>query len=518
MTEPSGAADSAISVRDVSKRFGGFTALRDVSLDFDHGSIHALVGANGAGKSTLLGVLAGRHRPSRGAVYLNGRHLPAGRPRDIATAGVAAIYQELTIAANVSAIENVFLGRLPGSNGLVSRRLMRKRYDELCSMVGVAIPAEALAGRLPVARQQMLEIMRALERDAQVVLLDEPTSALGETHRHRLFSLMRDLRDRGKTLIFVSHDLDDVLAIADAISVFRDGRLVRTEPTQSWSRSDLLEAMLGQAGLGHEVRDARDEDRHGESRQAALEVSELITRTGREPMSFSVAAGEILGLAGLDGSGRSSTLQALAGARPAVSGRIRIGKRSIRAPRSIRGAQRAGIGFVPEDRKQDGVITTLSAAANIVLLSVNSGAMRPMNEKWCQREARRPAERVGLPSQYLARPAGALSGGNQQKLLLARWLRSDLKVLLVDQPTRGVDVGAKAEILSTLRKLAADGTAVVTTSSELEELEELCHRVLVLRRGAVVAELSHERGDLSVARMLHESFGGLATTRERKSN
>ncbi len=505
---PSDAAAAPLSVRGVWKRFGGFTALADISLDFARGSIHALVGANGAGKSTLLGIMAGRFAPSHGAIYLEGTRLPLGRPRDIATAGIAAIYQELTIAANVPAIENVFLGRIPHSKGFLARRVMLERYEELCRTVGTWIPPQMIAGKLPVAHQQLLEIMRALERDAQIVLLDEPTSALGQARRGRLFDVMRGLRDLGKTLIFVSHDLDEILAIADVVTVFRDGRMVRTAPVGEWSKGTLLYAMLGRAGADARAAGGRESRGDAAHSEAALEVDRLVTLPGRDAISFGAKRGEIVGLAGLDGSGRTSVLRALAGARPAASGRVNTGSGWRDARRTVRQAQRAGVGFVPEDRRKEGVIASLTAATNIALLNLNNGPLRPLNEKSCHRDAVEPAARVHLSKQYLSRRAGALSGGNQQKLLLARWLSRRLKVLLVDQPTRGVDVGAKEEILRTLRTVADAGTTVIATSSELEELEQICDRVLVLRRGAIAAELSRAHGDLTVSNMLKESFGG----------
>lgn len=506
MSQRNGAVnDRGVVVRSVSKRFGATKALSDISLAFDPG-IHALLGANGAGKSTLLGIIAGRLRPSSGQVFVGGGELPYGRPRTIARAGIAAIYQELSIIPAMTALENVFLsGARSGYASRLTSRETRRRFCELAERVGAHVSPDALAGSLSVPDQQLLEVMRCLNRDASVVLLDEPTSALAESERLRLFGIMRELSAEGKVLIFVSHELDEVLQIADRICVFQNGRLAADKQTQGWTKPTLIRAMLGDTYTAYTRGRAERTAAAPSSANVVAELKTVRVRPNAPPVSFEVRSGEVVGLAGLAGSGRSSLIRAIAGDSKGSAGSMAIDGVARPMPRTPRMARRMGVGIVPEDRKQSGLVMGMTAREN-VLLPHYADARNQFRLAKLGRDVTGASRLVGLKPDYLDRPAAALSGGNQQKLLLARWAQSEMRLLVADEPTRGVDVGAKLDVLETLRRLANRGMGVVMVSSELEDLEELCDRVLVMRKGAIIASLSREKNEISVDAMLALSF------------
>ena len=494
----------ALSAVGVDMRYGAIHALKDVSLRVDRGTIHALIGENGAGKSTFLGVVAGRIKPSGGQVTVCGKAMQMGSPRAAQSQGVAAIYQELATIPALDSVANVFLGAEIRRSEILDESAMHKRFLELCALLGVEIRPDVPIRDLTVAEQQSVEIMRGLRANARLLLMDEPTSALGRTERERLFNILRDIKNRDVTSIFVSHDLDDVLALADVVTVFRDGEIVASEPRQTWTRKALVAAMLGRTLAAPAARGRRalaDEEQ-------ALVVEGLNIPGVLRDISFSVGAGEIVGLGGLAGSGRSSLLRSLAGATGSrVAGRVRVGSGGrIPVPRTPARALKLGIGLVPEDRKTQGLVLGMSALENICLPELSRGPWRVFSRRFEEGRARAAAERVGFDANRMQTPAGNLSGGNQQKLLLARWAIQRLRLLLTDEPTRGVDVGAKAEILSTLRGLARDGLAILVASSELEELEAICDRVIILAAGRIVTTLTRDAGELTVAAMLNAAF------------
>ena len=358
---------TAVSFRGVGKRFGATVAVEAVSLDIAAGTVHAFVGENGAGKSTLLGMLAGRIALTEGEIEVFGQTLITGNVRSSRAAGVVAIYQELTIVPDLSACANVFLGQTRSRLGFLAEQSMRRRFKELCARLGVDIPAEVLAGRLSVANQQILEILRALQSDARILLLDEPTSALAPPEREALFQRIRELRANGVTVLLVSHNLDEVLAIADAVSVCRDGRLVRSAPTTKWTKSGLVAAMLGHAVAASEKRKSR---RVGD---LLLRVEKITVPGKIENISVAVSVGEIVGLGGLVGSGRTTALRALCGLEPNSSGRIWIDGKERRWPTSPAHALDLGLALIPEDRKQ-GLVLGMPAQENIVLADLNATA------------------------------------------------------------------------------------------------------------------------------------------------
>ena len=493
-----------IEARGVSKRFGGVQALREVDLSIERGSIHGLVGENGAGKSTLGKILAGVHRPDDGELVVDGRAVTYRSPRDALADGITIIAQEPTLVPYRSVQENVFLGV---ERGLVlDERRAGRRFASLVDASGIDLSGRRLAQSLPVADQQKVEILRALARDAKVVVMDEPTSALTTDEAERLFDLIRRLRDRGVTIIYVSHFLSEVLSLADTVTVLRDGRIVRTSPAAEETPERLVAGMLG-----------RDLDLAFPDKQpvpadapVVLSVSGLSREPSVHDVSFEVRAGEIVGLAGLIGSGRSEVARLIFGADRAGAGAVEVDGKRLRA-RSPRAAIRRGVVMLPEDRKREGLLMLRSVVDNITLPHLgdvsNAGVLSRRAER---RRAAELVTRVDVRTRSNSAPVNTLSGGNQQKVLFAKWLFRRPRVFIADEPTRGVDVGAKRAIYELIQDLAAEGIAVLLISSEHEEVLGLAHRVLVMRAGRIVAELAER--EMSEDAVLHAAFG---TTAER---
>ena len=500
-----------LSFVNLSKRYGPIPALEDINFEVMGGTVHALIGENGAGKSTCLGIASGRTVPTAGHVSVAGAPAPAGRPREMREAGIATIYQELTIAPNLTPSQNVFLGNFLSKFGVLGTAMMRRRYEELCEEIGVAAQAEIPCGRLSVAEQQVLEIIRSLVSGARTILFDEPTASLARPEREALLGLIKRLRRDGYTIVFVSHNLDEVLEISDRITVFREGRLVADLNAEEVEKQDLVRHMLGtgKTVLMHETeRDSGETGTTGRSRREVLRVEDVVLPGVLAPISLSIREGEILGIGGLVGSGRTEFLRCLSGIEPKSSGRMHVDGDEVGWPRSVRQARRHGIILIPEDRKRQGILPLLSAAENIGI-----GRLREVCRSWVvssgqiQRGTAASATDYGFQPDRLGSLAGVLSGGNQQKLLLARAGANKPKILLADEPTRGIDIGAKAEIIGSLRGLAKQGCAVVFVSSELEEVVEVSDRVAVLHEGRLTGEIDGTESNLTISAILNLAFG-----------
>ena len=495
---------TAIRCRKVEKTYGPIRALHPVDLEVREGTIHALVGQNGAGKSTLLGILAGRTRATAGAVDVFGKPEPLGDPRTSRKAGIVAIYQELTIVPAMSAVANVFLGQTLSTGGLLSEAAMRRRFADLAHRLGVRIPPDAEARTLSVADQQILEIMRAVQSNARIILFDEPTAALAPAERTALFRLMRDLRGNGHTMLYVSHNLDEVLDISDDVTVFRNGRLIATDAVAEWTKAKVVAAMLGE-----EVGDIYHQrpGRGSRGSRALLRAEDVSVPGAIERVALTLAEGEVVGIGGLVGSGRTTLLRALAGLEPNATGALWIDGEKRAWPRTPHAARALGIALVPEDRKAQGLVLGMSAMENIALPRLGASTRHGLLSDERMRDAAEKVSRLfRLDPSRLRHPIHQLSGGNQQKALLARWRHCRPKVLLVDEPTRGIDIGAKGEILDCLRGFADDGIGVVIVSSELEEVVAVADRVLVLAEGRPVGQLDARRGEVSVAGILNKAF------------
>ena len=490
-----------VALHAISKRFGGIHALRGVDLSIRRGSVHALVGENGAGKSTLGRVIAGAVQPDRGEIRVSGRPVVFRSPRDALAVGITGIAQELALLPARSVLDNVFLGvESHGRLGRVDVAQMEERYDALAERVGLRIPPNRLVGDLRIADQQKLEILRALARDAELVVLDEPTAALTTDETRVLLATVRRLADAGTTVVFVSHFLREVLAVSDVVTILKDGAHVRTAPAVEESEDSLVTGMLGRS---LERMFPRLPGRPV-SAPVALAVEDLTTATGVAAVSLHVRAGEVVGIAGLVGSGRSELLHAVHGGAGMLAGTVRIDGRVVRI-RSPRDGQRAGIALLPENRKEQGLLMARSMRDNITLAQLplvsRCGVLRRSAERAVTRAI---AEQLSLDPQRIDSAVGTLSGGNQQKVLFARCLLLRPRVLLADEPTRGVDVGAKHMIYALLAALAADGMAILFASSEIEEVLELSHRALVMRQGRIAAELTGDA--MTEDAVMHAAF------------
>ncbi|KRF30855.1 sugar ABC transporter ATP-binding protein [Yonghaparkia sp. Soil809] len=485
MTDPRAVAPLALEVTRLSKSYPGVNALRGVSLQVRSGEVHGLVGENGAGKSTLLKSIAGAVPFDSGSVRVLGTDLVGGNPRQAAEAGLAMIYQELTIVPELSASDNVHLGDPPRRFGVVDRRRVDAQFREAAARIGLQVAPRAKAGSLSTANQQLLEIVRAMVSERRLVIMDEPTASLGPEDIGRLHAVIRGLRETGHAVVYVSHDLDAVLDICDAVTVLREEEVVESRPAAEWTKPALIRSMLGgveldSAGAGESATTAGD---------AVLSVRGL-RAPGVRLDELDVAAGQIIGVAGLVGSGRSRLLRALAGALLIDEGRCEIRGERRTWPRSPAAAWRLGIAMAPEDRKLQGLVLDQSAAWNIALGDFSGAAGRgPVTLDRLRAGVRAAAEAMAFSASRLVVAAGTLSGGNQQKLMLARLMNRSVSVLLLDEPTRGIDIGAKAHVFTAMREIADSGRTVIWSSSEIEEVLEHSDRVLVVAGGRVIDEL-----------------------------
>ncbi len=501
---PNPETDLALQATGVEMRYSGTLALKGVDVQARTGTIHALVGENGAGKSTFLGIIAGRVVPTRGTVQIFGQPHVFGAPRQARRLGIATIYQELTIVPALSAQANVFLGQPFSQGGLLDERRMRKRFEELAAQMAVTIRPDAVAGRLSVADQQMLEIMRGVQSGAKLILFDEPTTSLAPPEREALFRLMRQLRAGGTTMMFVSHNLEEVLDISDVVTVFRDGNLSGSAPRSEWSKPALIRAMVG-----HDVVENRRVEREPRPAGAAplLEAKGVTVPAAIENVDITLSPGEILGVGGLVGSGRTSLLRALAGLEPRSTGSLTINGEPAEWPTTPRAALKAGIVLVPEDRKAQGLVLGMSAMDNIAMARFGEvSRFGVISNATVASKARSVAREFGFAESRIGTTVRNLSGGNQQKVLLGKARFRGPKILLVDEPTRGIDVGAKDEIMATLRRLADEGLGIIVVSSDLEEVIAASDRIIVMSEGHKVAELDQRAGPVKVQDILNAAF------------
>ena len=473
-----------ISARGIGKQFASIEVLRDVDLDLRAGEIHALLGENGAGKSTFAKILAGVHRPSRGTLTLNGQAVEITSPIVAQKLGITLIHQEPISFPDLSVAENLVLGRTDGAPlGRVKWAAMTREARQLMDLLGVRIDVTKPMRGLSIADQQMVEIARALASDSRLIIMDEPTAPLTPKEVETLFTIARRLRDEGRTIVFISHRLEEVRALCDRVTIFRDGNKVATDTIANLSDADIIRLMIGRP-----LREYMH--KHGTTiGEVALKVEHLSKPGYFDDISFEVRKGEIVGLGGLVGAGRTDVARAIFGVAPAASGTIAVAGRSVTISEPSE-AISLGLAFVPEDRAAAGIFRTLSVEENIsaaVPAKIAPGGIirRSVERALASDSVRRL--RIRLAS--LRQPIGELSGGNQQKAILARWLLTDPQVLILDEPTRGIDIGVKAEFYDMIGDLAASGRAILMISSELPELLALCDRVLVMAEGRLTADI-----------------------------
>ena len=487
----------ALQFDSITKRFPGVTALHDVSFDVAPGECHAIVGENGAGKSTLGKIVAGIYRPDGGRVILDGKPAAFRSPLDAAEAGVSIVHQELAFCPNLSIAENLFLGRTPARAGLVNRRELERGARAMLEGVGLAVDPWTLIGRLSTAQEQLVQIAAAIGRRARVVIMDEPTSSLSQAEAERLFAILARLRREGVTVLYVSHRLEEIFRLCDRISVLRDGRFIETLVTRETSPDAIVRRMIGRP-----VAEYFPDHLKATPGAELLSIERLCTtaagdRAALRDVSLTIRAGEIVGLAGLVGAGRSEIARAVFGIDPG-RGEVKLQGRTL-AIHDPRDAIHEGIGYLPEDRKRQGLVLSMDCKENLSL-SLLERLVRKLLGRFIDHRRER-----SLAADYFARlrvrapsidaPIAGLSGGNQQKIALAKWLARDCRVLILDEPTRGVDVGAKAEIHALIDKLAAEGKGVLLISSELPEVLNLSTRILVVADGRIVGELPREKAN-----------------------
>ncbi len=494
--EKVGAVEPLVSARGISKSFAGVEVLRDVDLDLMPGEIHALLGENGAGKSTFAKIMAGVHKPTRGTLALNGKPVEVPNPIVAQKLGITLIHQEPLSFPDLSVAENLVLGREAGGPlAKVPWARMNTEAKRLMDLLGVSIdPARPMRG-LSIADQQMVEIARALASDSRLIIMDEPTAPLTPKEVHTLFTIARRLRDEGRTIIFISHRLEEVRALCDRVTIFRDGNKVATDTIGNLDDGEIIRLMIGRP-----VKEYLHRQR-AEIGDVALKVTKLTSPGLFQDISLEVRKGEIVGLGGLVGAGRTDVAKAIFGIAPAQSGSIEIhGK-----PATINDASEAialGLAFVPEDRAQAGIFRTLPVEQNITAAIPRKiapgGFIRHSLERALAQES---VAKLRIRLATLRQPIGELSGGNQQKAILARWLLTDPTILILDEPTRGIDIGVKADFYDMIGELAANGRAILLISSELPELLALCDRVLVMSEGRLTADLP--RGEATQETIMH---------------
>jgi rhamnose transport system ATP-binding protein len=479
--EPAGVVAPVLAMDGISKRFGATRALEDVSLGLQRGEVHALVGENGAGKSTLIKVMTGIHQPDEGTILVDGEPVVVRSAADAQRLGIAAIYQEPLVFPDLTVAENIFIGH-QDQGRVVHWRAMCAEAEAILAQLDVHLDPRIPASGLPVAAQQAIEIAKAISLEVRVLIMDEPTAALSAHEVDRLFRQVRRLRDSGVAVLFISHRLDEVLAIADRVTVFRDGHRIWTKPRHEVTRPGLVAAMVGREAAEFFARTVH------EPGEVVLRVEDL-GRTGKfSGVSFEVRKGEVLGLAGLVGAGRTDVALALFGVAPAEAGTIEVEGRRVEIG-NPRQAMHAGIAYLSEDRRHVGLSMPQSVTANVTLPSLERYLNRiGLVDRAAEREtAERLRQQLGIRTAGLSQPVGYLSGGNQQKTMLAKWLNTEPVVLILDEPTRGIDVGAKVDVHRLVDKLAGEGLAVVLISSDLPEVLAMSDRVLVMREGVPTA-------------------------------
>jgi rhamnose transport system ATP-binding protein len=487
--------ETILELKNISKSFSGVEVLHDVSFSLRPGEVHALLGENGAGKSTLVKIITGVHQPDHGEIHLNNELVHFSDARESRNAGIAAIYQELSLFPDLDVAENIFVGRQPVTRrGFIDWKKLYAEAETLLTSLGVHIDLKQKARSLSIAQQQMVEIARAISINARILIMDEPTSSLTLSEAADLFRLVRRLREGGTAIIFISHRLEELFEIAERVTIFRDGTYVDTRLIKDISRDELIHLMVGRSISNlFPKQDVKAGD-------VILKVENL-SRTGSfENISFELRKGEVLGMAGLVGAGRTNVARALFGVEPSTSGTIQIEGQTVSIT-SSQGAKELGIAYVPEDRQLHGLIPAMSITSNISLSTLGDHT----RYGWLQNDseskaAHRSARQMEVRANHIWQNARELSGGNQQKVVLAKWLATNPRILILDEPTRGIDVGAKAAVHALMSKLASEGMAILMISSELPEILGMSDRILVMREGRMTAHFT--RGEATQEKII----------------
>lgn len=498
--------NSVLEMRNISKSFPGVRALQNVDFTLCEGEIHALMGENGAGKSTLIKVLTGVYSKDSGEVYVKGHDnaVSIRSPQDAQNIGISTVYQEITLCPNLTVAENMYIGRT--KNIYQNWKKMNADADKILNSLGIPASATQQLGNYSIAIQQMVAIARAVDMDCKVLILDEPTSSLDENEVEKLFGLMRDLKKRGVGIIFVTHFLDQVYEVCDKITVLRDGQLVGEYEIETLPRIKLVAKMLGKdmddtADIQSEVEIYDDK-----GAEPVFEAEGLVSVAGIKPFDFYIRKGEVNGFTGLLGSGRSECVRAIFGADRVIGGKVKMHGKAVKINKPIQ-AMKNGIAYLPEDRKGDGIVGDLSVRENLVLaLQVMKGFFKPFSKAQAYKFADEYIKLLDIKTASADTPIKSLSGGNQQKVIVARWLLTNPEYLILDEPTRGIDVGTKVDIQKLVLKLASEGKSVTFISSETDEMLRTCSRLIVMRDRKVVGEFTGE--DLNQNKVMSTIAGG----------
>ncbi len=497
--------DIVLTMRNIDKAFPGVRALQNVDFTLHKGEIHALMGENGAGKSTLIKVLTGVFTKDSGKIHLSGidKEITVKSPQEAQNLGISTVYQEITLCPNLTVAENMFIGR--GNYRFINWHAMEKRTTEILEKLKIPARATQQLGTCSLAVQQMVAIARAVDMDCKVLILDEPTSSLDEHEVEKLFSLMRELKSNGVGVIFITHFLEQVYEVCDRITVLRNGELIGEYAVNDLPRVQLISKMIGK-NLD-DITELENKKTFVAKMDATpvYEAYELSSAEGVQPFDFEIHEGEVNGFTGLLGSGRSESVRAIFGADKITGGRVNMAGKKVKIAKP-KDAMKNGIGYLPEDRKQDGIIEDLSVRENIILaLQVLKGFFKPFSNAEAEAFAEEYIKLLGIKTASTDTPIKSLSGGNQQKAILARWLLTNPKYLILDEPTRGIDVGTKVEIQKLVLKLAKEGVSVTFISSEIEEMLRTCSKLIVMRDRKIVGEL---KGDgMTQANIMHTIAG-----------
>ena len=495
-------------MRNIDKSFPGVRALRNVDFTLCKGEIHALMGENGAGKSTLIKVLTGVYLKDAGEIHIEGIDKPIHikAPQEAQKLGISTVYQEITLCPNLTVAENLFIGRT--NDVFVDWKKNNSRAENILKGLGISAKPTQQLSNCSIAVQQMVAIARAVDMECKVLILDEPTSSLDEQEVAKLFALMRELRDRGVGIIFVTHFLDQVYQLCDKITVLRNGELVGEYQIKELPKVELVAKMMGkELEVLAEIQNKAQSIR-GDLKEVIIETEELSSISGIKPFNFTSYKGEVTGFAGLLGSGRSECVRAIFGADKVTGGKLRIKGETVNISSPVK-AMKKGIGYLSEDRKRDGIIGDLSVRENLILaLQVMKGFFRPFTNAQSQAFADEYIKLLGIKTPSADTPINSLSGGNQQKVILARWLLTHPDYLILDEPTRGIDIGTKVEIQKLVLKLASEGMSITFISSEIEEMLRTCSRLIVMRDLYVVGELKDE--DMTQNRIMHTIAGSVS--------
>lgn len=496
--------DVLLQMKNIEKRFPGVLALHNVDFTLRKGEIHALMGENGAGKSTLIKILTGVYPMDVGAIFVEGSFINIRSPQDAQNKGISTVYQEITLCPNLTVAENMFIGR--EDSAWVRQKDYEKKADEILKRLGIPARSRQQLGNCSLAVQQMVAIARAVDMKCKILILDEPTSSLDDKEVKMLFDLMRDLKKHGVGIIFVTHFLEQVYEVSDRITVLRNGELVGEYLTEELPQIDLVAKMIGKEL--DELSNLGDTEEHNTEKKEIFYEAKGLSSNEAQPFDFCIHKGEVNGFTGLLGSGRSESVRAIFGADKVNGGSIKIKGEPVRITRPVE-AMKHGIGYLAEDRKRDGIIAELSVRENIILaLQVMNGFFKPISRSESEAFADEYIKALNIKTASRETPVGSLSGGNQQKVILARWLLTHPDYLILDEPTRGIDVGTKLEIQKLVLKLAEEGVSVTFISSEVEEMLRTCSRLIVMRDRHIVGELKGK--DLNQAQVMKTIAGGVA--------